>query len=144
MPPIMVRAGMLVQPVKDRVPASRGRMTEVVTLKPLKASNIVYLLNAHAAIFERYDARTKKMQTIDPPPSIAAQLIEKGSWRFPKVAGVITTPTLRPDGSILDRPGYDPATQLWYSPDSQLKMPGFRKPRPGSRQSRHLPCSRSF
>jgi putative DNA primase/helicase len=39
------------------------------------------------------------------------------------VAGVITAPTLRPDGTILDQPGYDPATQLWYAPDSKLVMP---------------------
>ena len=31
-----------------------------------------------------------------------------GQWRLPTVAGVITTPTIRPDGSILRKPGYDP------------------------------------
>ena len=36
-------------------------------------------------------------------------LLRKGQWQFPKVAGVITTPTLRPDGTILDQPGYDPS-----------------------------------
>ena len=36
---------------------------------------------------------------------------------------MITTPTLRPDGTILAKPGYDPATQLWYAPDSHLAMP---------------------
>ena len=39
------------------------------------------------------------------------------------MAGVINAPTLRPDGTILDAPGYDPATQLWYHPDSQLVLP---------------------
>jgi putative DNA primase/helicase len=43
------------------------------------------------------------------------------------VAGVITTPTLRPDGTVLNRPGYDPATQLWYKPDSQLSMPPLQE-----------------
>jgi putative DNA primase/helicase len=33
-------------------------------------------------------------------------------WPFPPLLGVISTPTLRPDGSLLDRPGYDPATGL--------------------------------
>ena len=35
-----------------------------------------------------------------------------GEWTFQPVAGVITTPTLRPDRTILDTVGYDPATRL--------------------------------
>ena len=35
-----------------------------------------------------------------------------GDWKFPVIAGIITTPTLRPDGTILKDAGYDPATQL--------------------------------
>jgi putative DNA primase/helicase len=121
--PIMVRAGMLVQPIVDQLPASHGRMTQVVLLRPLTNANIIYLLNKHAAIFWQYDGRRKKWVAVDPPSAVATQLLEKGRWQFPKVAGVITTPTLRPDGTILDRPGYDPATQLWYSPDRGVVLP---------------------
>ena len=35
-----------------------------------------------------------------------------GQWKFPAVVGLITTPTLRPDGSLLADPGYDPVTRL--------------------------------
>ena len=35
-----------------------------------------------------------------------------GDWKFPAIAGIISTPTLRPDGTILKDAGYDPATQL--------------------------------
>jgi putative DNA primase/helicase len=121
--PIMVRAGLLVQPVVDRLVAAHGRTTEVTLLKALGAANLIYLLNKHAATFEHYDGRSKKWVLVDPPPAVATQLLKKDRWQFPKVAGVITTPTLRPDGTILDRPGYDPATQLWYAPDSQLVLP---------------------
>jgi hypothetical protein len=98
-------------------------MTQVVLLRSLTNANIIYLLNKYAAIFGQYDGRSKKWLPIDPPDNVATQLLQKGQSRFPKVAGVITAPTLRPDGSILDRPGYDPVTQLWYSPDSQLVLP---------------------
>jgi putative DNA primase/helicase len=114
---------MLVQPILDQLPAAHGRMTDVTLLRPLSTANLVYLLNKHAATFERYDGRSKEWFAVDPPAAIATQLLEKGQWQFPKVAGVITTPTLRPDGTILDRPGYDPATQLWFAPDSHLLMP---------------------
>jgi putative DNA primase/helicase len=125
--PIMVRAGMLVQPIVDKLPASHDRVTEVTLLKPLTTANIVYLLNKHAAVFEHYDARSKKWRAVDPPASVAAQLTQKGRWRFPKVTGVITAPTLRPDGSVLDRPGYDQVTQLWHAPDPALVMPPCKK-----------------
>jgi putative DNA primase/helicase len=121
--PIMVRAGRLVQPIIDRLAASDGRTTEVTLLKPLSTANIIYLLNKHAAGFEQYDKRSKKWLTVDPPAAVATQLLEKNQWQFPKVAGVIAAPTLRPDGTILDQPGYDPATQLWCAPDSKLVMP---------------------
>jgi putative DNA primase/helicase len=123
--PIMVRAGMLVQPIVDRLPATHGRMTEVTLLKPLTSANVIYLLNKHAAAFEHFDARSKKWLPADPPSVVATQLLEKGRWPFPKVAGVITAPTLRPDGTILDQPGYDAATQFWHAPDSQLAMPAL-------------------
>jgi putative DNA primase/helicase len=112
-----------VQPIVDQLPAAYGRTTEVVLLRPLTVANVVYLLNKHAAIFEQFDGRSEKWVVVDPPPAVATQLLEKGRWQFPKVAGVITAPTLRPDGTILDLIGYDSATQLWYRPDSQLVIP---------------------
>jgi len=121
--PIMVRAGLLVQPIVDKVPAAHGRMTEVTLLRALQVPNVVYLLNKHATAFVRYDKRGKKWVVIDPPARIAHQLLAKGKWKFPKVSGIITTPTLRPDGSILDQAGYDPATQLWLALDSGLALP---------------------
>jgi phage gp37-like protein len=39
-------------------------------------------------------------------------LARVGEWGFPVVAGIITTPTMRPDGSLLTQPGYDAATRL--------------------------------
>jgi hypothetical protein len=37
--------------------------------------------------------------------------------------GVTHTPTIRPDGSILDEPGYDDETGLLYLPDDSVDMP---------------------
>ena len=126
--PIMVRAGMLVRPIVDKLPATHGRTTEVTLLRALTKQSMIYLLNKHAAVFEYYHAPSGKWLLTNPPSALAAQLLEKAEWEFPKVAGVITTPTLRPDGTILDRPGYDPMTQLWYTPDSQLTLPLINNP----------------
>jgi putative DNA primase/helicase len=41
-------------------------------------------------------------------------------WAFPRVGGIITTPTLRCDGSLLSSPGYDPRSELYLLPGLQL------------------------
>lgn len=40
-----------------------------------------------------------------------------------RLAGVVHTPVVRADGSILDTPGYDPETRLYYLPDLDLVVP---------------------
>ena len=49
-------------------------------------------------------------------------------WMLPHLAGVITAPTLRSDGSILDTPGYDPATCLFFDPDGTEFAPISKNP----------------
>ena len=46
-----------------------------------------------------------------------------GEWGFPSLDAVTEVPILRPDGSILESHGYDPATQLYYAPDPDLQIP---------------------
>jgi putative DNA primase/helicase len=49
----------------------------------------------------------------DPPKDVVEQIASMiGEWPFPPLAGVINTPTLRPDGSLLTEAGYDEATGL--------------------------------
>jgi putative DNA primase/helicase len=124
--PLMVRAGMLVHPIKETFPATDDQKTEVTILREVRRQNAVYMLNKHAAIFVRYSERKKRWVKTDPPEHVAMTLLQKGQWSFPKVTGVITAPTMRPDGTVLDRPGYDPSTQLWYAPDAFLRMPPIK------------------
>ncbi len=49
----------------------------------------------------------------DPPSWLAKVIIAKtGERGLQELTGVITAPTLRPDGSLMDQPGFDPATGL--------------------------------
>ncbi len=118
--PIFERAGVLVEPIVSTLPASHKRETDVVLLRRLAPENVIYLLNRYAAGFVKWDVRKKDLVAINPPREIALGLLAKGRWRFPNVAGVITTPTMRPDGSLLVEPGYDKATQLYLMPDRGL------------------------
>ena len=63
----------------------------------------------------------------DPPPAICKNILSLGTQReLKKLSSVITAPTLRPDGTVLDLPGYDPKTQLLFdSMDAPQCVPAF-------------------
>ena len=61
----------------------------------------------------KFDARKKQHVVCDPPPKLVDIILaSRGDWAFPVVRGVLTTPTLRPDGSLLVKPGYDPVAAI--------------------------------
>ncbi len=55
------------------------------------------------------------------PPAWAAPAVEsRKSWPgLRHLEGVVESPVLRPDGTVLDRPGYDDATGLLYQPNAR-------------------------
>lgn len=57
-------------------------------------------------------------------PMIVAETFNAraGKWRLPPIAGIIDLPTLRPDGSLLSRLGYDASTGLLLV-SSKTKLP---------------------
>jgi putative DNA primase/helicase len=120
--PMFVRAGSLVFPTITEYPAADDTRTIAVVLKAAHTENVVYELN-RCATFIKYDARSRSWVAVDPPDKVAQGLLHKGQWKLPKVVGVTTVPTMRPDGTTLDTPGYDEATQLWYEPDPYLHVP---------------------
>ena len=51
---------------------------------------------------------------IDPPMSVVRSLLAlSGLWRLPVLRGLITAPTLRADGSLIERDGYDAQSGLY-------------------------------
>jgi len=118
--PIFSRAGMLVEPVAENMSASDGRTTTVARLRELSPESFLGPA-AESAAFQKYDR--KRNQWVDTDPllrHVRVILASERRWRFPHVSGVITTPTLRPDGSLLAEPGYDPETELYLQPGLRL------------------------
>jgi hypothetical protein len=110
--PIYQRGNMLVRPVVQEVNATRGRRTRVAQLAPVQLPYLIDVLCRSVEWF-RYDARQKQQVRIDPPRDVAQTILHRfGHWDFHAVVGLISTPTLRPDGSLLTQPGYDAATRL--------------------------------
>ena len=110
--PLYARGGEIVRPIVEEVAAFKGRRTKVVRLKPATADMLRDLL-CRAARCEKYSARQRKFVATDPPYEVAKIILARdGEWSFQRLTGVVTTPTLRPDGSILSAPGYDAGTGL--------------------------------
>ena len=120
--PIYQRGDVLVRPISKEVSASRGRTTVAAGLTELSTHAILDLLS-QSALWVRFDKRAKAEVPCDPPGAVPAIILSrKGQWKLPPVAGVITTPTLRPDGSILSEPGYDSETRLFHVADNDLRL----------------------
>ncbi len=58
-----------------------------------------------------------------PPLDVVRDIMNLANWNIPPVAGIIQSPALRPDGSIICEPGYDVATGLYYIPSEGLEVP---------------------
>jgi hypothetical protein len=55
-----------------------------------------------------------------PPAWVAPAVEARKSWpRLRYLEGIVESPVLRPDGSLLERPGYDDATGLLYQPNAR-------------------------
>ena len=65
----------------------------------------------------RLDERQKALVQRDCPTTVARTLIARKIWDFPVLTGIIQSPTLRSDGSILEIPGYDDETGLFFDPE---------------------------
>ena len=74
-----------------------------------------------------YFSKSAKGDEYDcPPPSSVVKdilALAPEDWNVPPLDAVTAVPILRPDGSILDRTGYDAATRLYYAPDPNLHIP---------------------
>lgn len=102
----------LVRPVIEQVDGSDGSKVKVARFRAFNETSMNESLSL-AAKWERYKDSQGKWGAIDPPRAVAQTILERvGRWPFPKVSGIITCPTLRPDGTVLREPGFDEATQL--------------------------------
>jgi putative DNA primase/helicase len=116
--------GSLVEPSMERVPTYGGGSTQVLAIKEVEQHRLIDLMS-QGAVWEKYDRRPRKYIACAPPAIGAAILLARPEWAFPRLSGVITTPTMRPDGSLLTEPGYDVATQLYLVRDPKIVLPSM-------------------
>ncbi|WP_432847100.1 hypothetical protein ACQPXB_40670 [Amycolatopsis sp. CA-161197] len=60
---------------------------------------------------------------ISPPAAVLAAVLARQSWPgLPVLRRIISTPVLRPDGTLLQTPGYDPATGFYLTANTHLDL----------------------
>ncbi|HWL67120.1 MAG TPA: hypothetical protein VNS22_01920 [Geminicoccus sp.] len=117
------RGPFIVRPGLVRITVPKKGEIETPSLIEMGAHALAEELT-RAADWEKFDGRSENWIAIDAPTKVAETLRDrKGQWRLPTIAGIINAPTLRPDGSILATPGYDPATGL------KLDLRGLKVPK---------------
>ena len=120
---IFERNGDLVMPGVVSIEVRSGKKIEAIGLIAVSAGSLVEIITS-AAMLGKFDARSRRPILINCPPQIAdAYIKRKGRWGLRPLTGIINAPTLRPDGSLLDKPGYDAATGLLYIPQPGVVFP---------------------
>lgn len=82
------------------------RPSGAVLLHRIDAAHLAELATKFAQHY-KYDARSGDYRLIDCPRRMAEAVISRGYWpELPQLHGVIESPTITPDGTLIDRPGY--------------------------------------
>jgi len=78
-------------------------------------------LAMRAAKFTRYNERKKGPLPTACPANFAAHYLEKvGGWQLRPLKGIVEAPTIRPDGTVLQVPGYDEVSDILYLPSGDF------------------------
>ncbi len=76
------------------------------------------LLTRHCRFQVARDGRGGRVwyQDVHPPRWCVRALLGRGVWpELPLLTGVVEGPVLRPDGTVLQKPGYDPVSGLFFA-----------------------------
>jgi hypothetical protein len=103
--------GRLAHPISQRVRGANNTWTTTAALGEIGAPLMGQFMS-DAARFER--PSRKGWVACEPPERIAKLILDRrGFWPFRRIRGLVTTATLRPDGTLLSAPGYDAASGLY-------------------------------
>jgi hypothetical protein len=114
---IYQRGGQLVRVIRSAPVTVRGvwRDDRALSIVTVSAAHLVDTLT-RLAPFLKYDARSEQWRPVNCPGEVASVLLSRvGQWPealIPPLVGILETPTLRPDGSLLATNGFDPGTGL--------------------------------
>ena len=116
-PNVYQRGGRLVRVVADSSPSiGVARRRDDARIAPIPAVRIREMLSAAKWIQDFFEIELRIH-----PPGWAVRAIEaRAEWPGVRhLESVVTTPVLRPDGTVLQRPGYDCQTGLFFAAEDE-------------------------
>lgn len=116
---IYQRAGFLVRVVQRDTPSVRNYKRRPPGTLGILNVDTPYLVESmtRAARWEKWNSRKNDWHKCNAPEQAATTyMARRGHWKLPLLWSAISTPTLRPDGTVLQTPGYDAEMQAWYDP----------------------------
>ena len=120
------RGGGLVTILEDCKPQAKRtnikRPPGSLRISLLPHAQIRRLMTVHADWLKIKTIRGKDEIVPAHPPAWAVEGVATlGNWpRIRPLEGIVEAPTLRPDGSLIDQPGYDPDTGVWFVPSGDF------------------------
>jgi len=122
-PEVYVRGAEIVEIVTDD-PATRGvvRSAPLARIHRSPEARLREIL-AREADWVTYGGGDD-LQDVHPPKWAVDGVLGRGHWpRLRPLVAVAEAPTMRPDGTILAEPGYDPATGIYLAPGVRVSVP---------------------
>lgn len=118
------RGGMLVHVTREKSPSDGiARPKGSARIVPLPDEILRERLTQHAVFFRRRKNKDgEEILKHDHPPGWCSKAIgSRGHWpEIRPLEGIVTHPILKPDGTVLDSPGYDDSLGLIYEPVGEI------------------------
>jgi hypothetical protein len=114
-PHLFVQAGQLVRLRQDE----RGH----VWLEPVTELHLRRRLSLVADVVHATGVHNEQVWHVFPSLTLMRDVLAMDVWPFPPVEGIVETPIIRLDGSLLTTPGYDALTRLIYRPAPGVTFP---------------------
>ena len=116
---IYQRGGQLVRTVLTHTKASDNCSTLIWRLEPVETPHIFEVFS-RIVEFQRYDRRSKAWVPTDCPSELPRMYEARRHWEVPPLLGIVHTPQLRADGSLVVAQGYDPDMRLLFKFDGEV------------------------
>ena len=116
-PSIFVKGGCLVRTAEDETGIMR---IELLSEKVLRS------ILSRCAAYVKVESNGKGGETTIPtnaPTVVVTDIMAQSDWPgIVPIVGLITSPVVRPDGSIVEQLGYDAATHLYYTGKTKMAL----------------------
>lgn len=123
---IYQRGGKLVHIVPSESPGEETVQTIRVVGLPTLLERLSAVADWGRTVTDPKDETKTKWKPCKPPRDVVAAVEARGHWaKICHLVGITVTPVLRPDGTILQKPGYDGTTGLLYAPPAADYYPSI-------------------